>query len=211
MSLHNTITPAILDTVIGHLAGHFMSGANGDLPTARHAAGRMLACYKVETEEELHLASDIVSYGFHALEALSDSTAPDLSLNNKLRLRGAAVNLSREGHKARRKLDQLQRARMAATPQPDAQADMISGMAEPDKASTGPALDLIEIAREAIQASAQKRAIHGFSLNHQQRRAAETIAKNLQRNRDEHERREAAMAAAAAIPSGSMPATRPAL
>jgi len=47
VSLHNTITPAILDTVIGHLAGHFMGGANGDLPTARHAAGRMLACYKV--------------------------------------------------------------------------------------------------------------------------------------------------------------------
>ena len=48
-------------------------------------------------------------------------------------------------------------------------------------------------------------------LHPQLSRAAETIAKNLQRNRDEHERREAAMAAAAAIPSGSMPATRPAL
>jgi len=164
-----------------------------------------------ETEEELHLASDIVSYGFHALEALSDSTAPELSLNNKLRLRGGAVNLSREGHKARRKLDQLQRARMAATPRPEAKADTVSDAAPPDTASTDPARDLIAIAREAIQASGKKGGIQGFSLNHQQRRAAETIAKNLQRNRDEHERREAVRAATAATPTGSTPATRPAL
>jgi hypothetical protein len=205
MSLQNTITPAILHTVIGHLSGHFLNGANGDLATARHAAARMLACYKVETEEELHLASDIVSFGFHALKALSESAEPELSLNNKLRLRSGAVSLSREGHKARRKLEQLRRTRAAASVQPEENV-AIPHKAAPDKpavetvaretAATGQARDLIEFAREAIQASGKKGGIQGFSFNHQQRRAAEKIAKNLQRNRDESMRREAAKAAA---------------
>ena len=147
----------------------------------------MLAAYKTETEEELHLAADIVSFGFHALEALSESAAPDLPLNNKLRLRGSAVSLSRQGHKARRKLDQLQRARATAPPQPNT---------TPDKAATDQAHGLIEFARGAIQASGKtsgkKGGMQAFSLNHQQRRAAEQIAKNLQRNRAEQERREAA-------------------
>lgn len=183
MPLPSTIAPAILDTVLGHLSGHFLAAANNDRPTARQAASQMLAAYKTETEEELHLAADIVSFGFHALEALSESAAPDLPLNNKLRLRGSAVSLSRQGHKARRKLDQLQRARATAPPQPNT---------TPDKAATDQALGLIEFARGAIQASGKKGGMQAFSLNHQQRRAAEQIAKNLQRNRAEQERRDAA-------------------
>ncbi len=91
--------PAILNTVLGHLASHFLEAADGDLPTARHAANRMLAAYDVQTEEELHLATDIIGFGFHALEALSAAAAPDLSLNQKIRLRGSAVSLNREAHR----------------------------------------------------------------------------------------------------------------
>ena len=122
MSLPIATTPAMLDTVLDHLARHFLAASNDDRPTARHAAGRLLAAYQTRTDAELELAVTIVSFSLHALEALSDAAAPDLTLNQKLRLRCSAVNLSREGHKARRKLDQLVRAR-ASTPQADAAAE----------------------------------------------------------------------------------------
>ena len=109
-----SIAPAILDTVGAHLALLFLTGASGDETAARDAARATLATYAAETEEELRLAAGIISFGFHALEALSQAAAPDLSLNRVLRLRGSAVSLSRESHKAQRKLDQLQRARRAA-------------------------------------------------------------------------------------------------
>lgn len=202
-----TITPTILDTILGHLSGHFMLCANNDLPTARHAASRMLAACHAETEDELHLAADIVSFGFHALESLSEAAAPDLSLNHKLRLRGSAISLSREGHKARRKLDQLQRARLTDASQPEAQPAAAPDKATPDKATpdqaatdqaaTDQALGLIEFAHKAIQASGKKGGIQGFSLNHQQRRAAEQITKNLRRNKAEQDRRDLAKPATA--------------
>jgi hypothetical protein len=55
MSCAIAITPAILDTILGRLALLFLSGADGDLPTARHAASRMLAAYHAETPDELRL------------------------------------------------------------------------------------------------------------------------------------------------------------
>ena len=194
MSIASVISPAILDTVLGHLAGHFMPGAHNDLPTARHAAGRMLSAFNAETDDELHLAADIVGFGFHALEALSEASAPDLSLNHKLRLRSSAVSLSREGHKARRKLDQLQRARLAAS-RPDA-----TSPTAPNKASTEQALGLIEFAQGVIDAGKQKAGekAKGWAPSRDQRRAAERITANLMRNKAEQDRRDAAKAASAA-------------
>jgi len=78
----------------------------------------MLAAHTPETVAELTLAAEIIGFGFHALEALGQAADPKLPLNKILRLRGSAVSLSREAHKAQRKLDQLQRTR--ATQQPAA-------------------------------------------------------------------------------------------
>ena len=120
MSLIDTLPAAILDTVLGRLAVLFLTGAAGDLLTARDAARQMLAAYHPATPDELHLAAEIISFSAHALEALGQAASPDLSLNQKLRLRGSAVSLSRESHKSQRKLDQLQKARRTgATAQPD--------------------------------------------------------------------------------------------
>ena len=113
MSLPATIAKAIMDTVLSRLAPLFLAAA--DIQAAQDAARQMLAAYNFETPDELSLAAEIISLQFHALEALSDAADPDLSLNRKLRLRGSAVSLSRESHKAQRKLDQLQRARRAGT------------------------------------------------------------------------------------------------
>lgn len=185
-SLPMTITPAILDTVLGHLAPHFLPAA-ADLLAARHTASDLLAAYSVATDEELCLAAEIVTFGLHALEALSEAADPDLAATKKLRLRGSAVSLSREAHKAQRKLDQLQRARLAACRQPEAQLPPPQPPAIPDKPGTEQALGLIEFAREALEASTRSGGVQGWTLSRKQRLAAEQIAENLKRNKARHE------------------------
>ena len=130
------IAQAIVETILTRLATLFLIGANGDAAAARDAARQMLASYDIQTEEELYLVAEIISFGFHALEALGQAAAPDLSLNKKLRLRGSAVSLSREGHKAQRRLDRLQRARRmpetVAKPKSAAKAAPLSQATQPN-------------------------------------------------------------------------------
>jgi hypothetical protein len=121
MSLNPNLPAAILDTILARLALLFLSGAADNTDAARHVAIRMLTEYQPETEDELRLAAQIVGFGFHALAALGQATATDMPLNRVLRLRGSAVSLSRESHKAQRRLDQIQNARRTqpdAAPQP---------------------------------------------------------------------------------------------
>jgi hypothetical protein len=180
-------TPAILDTVLVHLAPHFLPSAGDDLPAARHAASLLLAAYGAATDAELYLAAEVISFSFHALEALSEAAAPDLAETKKLRLRGSAVSLSREAHKTQRKLDQLQRARVAASNRSEAEAPPPRPAATADKPGTEQALGLIEFAREALEASTKKGGVHSWTLSRQQRRAAERIAENLKRNKARQE------------------------
>jgi hypothetical protein len=114
MPFPTTLPAAILDTILTHLAAFFLTGAAGDPTTARHAAAQMLAAYHPQTEDELRLAASIIGFSFQALEALAQSAAPNLPITRILRLRGSAVSLSREAHKAERRLAQLQKPR----PQP---------------------------------------------------------------------------------------------
>jgi hypothetical protein len=113
MSLTNTLPAAILETVLTRLAPLFLIGAAGDTNAAREAASQMLASYDPETQDELHLAANAISFSFQALEALSQAASLDLPLTRTLRLRSGAVSLSRESHKAQRRLDKLQAARRA--------------------------------------------------------------------------------------------------
>jgi pyruvate/2-oxoglutarate dehydrogenase complex dihydrolipoamide acyltransferase (E2) component len=188
---HNTITPIILDKVIGHLAPHFLAASNGDLPTARHAASQILAAYHAENEEELRLAADIVSFGFHALETLAEAADPELSPNRKLRLRGNAVSLNRQSHKSWRKLDQLRRQRLAVSPQPERApqpcADPVppTSAAQPDPAAQPDAV-------LPAATTAQPKTVQAQPISRQQRRAAERLAKKQHRQNVEQARREAA-------------------
>jgi hypothetical protein len=177
----SAITPAILDTVLGHLAPHFMASTGNDLPKARHAASRLLAAYNAETEDEISLAAEIISFSFNALEALSEAADPELSLTRKLRLRGNAVSLSRESHKSQRKLDQLQRTRRlesaaAAQHQPAVAPECAQPAASPP-------------------ATPPSSAAPAWPLTRQQRRAAERIAEKQRRKQAEHDRREAMLRA----------------
>jgi hypothetical protein len=185
MSLAVRIAPSILDTILGHLALLFLSGARGDISAARQAASQMLAAYDADTADEVSLAAEVISFGFHALEALSEAAAPDLPITKILRLRGSAVSLSREGHKAQRKLDQLQRARRAVA----APVERPTPIPQPDTAATGPQIDeamgLIAFAREAIEATARNGG-KNWTQSYQQREAAKRITANLKRNQMKH-------------------------
>jgi hypothetical protein len=116
MPLAKTLPAAVLETILTHLAGLFLTGAAGDITAAREAAAQMLTAYHPQTEDELRLAANVISFSFQALEALGQAATPDMPLTKILRLRGSAVSLSRESFKAQRRLDKLQTARRAGIP-----------------------------------------------------------------------------------------------
>jgi hypothetical protein len=179
MSFPATIAQAILDTVIGRLAPLFLLGASGIMAAAQEAARQMLAAYNAETPDELTLAAEIVSLQLHTLEALSYASDPDLALNKILRLRGSAVSLSRESHKAQRKLDQLQRARHAGITLQPTEAPT------PAQPKIDSAFDLVEAARQAIRI-AKKTGGQTWSQSYQKRQTAKRIADKLKKNQAEH-------------------------
>jgi hypothetical protein len=118
MSLATQYPGAILHTLLAHLAGLFLAGAGGNREAAEQAAASLLAAYHPETQDELRLAAQVVGFSFHALEALTQTATPDMPLNRILRLRGSAVSLSRESHKAQRRLDERQKSRREGTEPP---------------------------------------------------------------------------------------------
>jgi hypothetical protein len=190
-------TPSLLDTILGHLALLFLAGAAGDMTAARDAAAIMLAAYHPETEDELRLAAEIVSFSFHALEALGQAATPDMPLTKILRLRGSAVSLSRESHKAERRLDQLQKARRAgAETQPNAtqvQPDATPATPpppEPARPRIDKAIALVEATRQAIATTSQsggKTWTHRtWTQSYQKHEAARRITENLKRNQANH-------------------------
>jgi hypothetical protein len=180
-----TLPAIILDTVLGRLAPLFLISAGGNLTAARQAAQQMLAAYHPETPDELSLAAEIITFSFQALEALSQAAA-DISINQKLRLRGSAVSLSRESHKSQRKLDQQQKARRTGTPPPQAQATQ--PRATPSRAKETP--------QTGTRAD-------------QQRQAANRIAENLKKNQARYQSATAAppQYAAAPVPPAQPPAS----
>jgi hypothetical protein len=182
---------AILDTILTHLAALFLAGAQGSETAARDAALQMLAAYSPETVAELRLAANIVSFSFHALEALSQSATPDMPLTRVLRLRGSAVSLSRESHKAERRLEQLQKARyddVPADPEPAPQPNPAA-----DKA-----LDLIADTRKVAAVAQQTQ--QTWTQAYRQRQRDQRLAKQQAR------RQSAPTPATDAFgPSGAMP------
>ena len=169
------VNPTVLETILTHLALLFLTAAAGDPAAARAAAAQALAAYHAQTEEELRLASEILSFSLHALEALGQAADRELSLNRILRLRGSAVSLSREAHTAQRKLDQLQRARTAATqPQPQAQTDQPAVSDEMPRAIA-----------EAERIAKQMMGKHGgmtWTQSYQKRILTQRMAENAKKN-----------------------------
>jgi hypothetical protein len=192
MSFPATIAQATLDTIIGRLAVLFLTGACGDMIAAHYAASQMLAAYNAATPDELGLAAEIVSLQMHTLEALGYASDRELSLNQILRLRGGAVSLSRASHKARRELEQLQRARRAGITVQPAEAPSQAAPTQPApvepatvETKVDSALALIEAAREAIQ-TAKKTGGRTWSQSFQKREKAKRITENLRKKQAQH-------------------------
>jgi len=116
MALPSQLSPVILAATVNQIAPLYLLDAQGDEQAARNAVTALLADYKLQTNEELTLAGDIIHYRLLATDSLKRSLDPELSETKVLRLRGSAVSLSREAHKAQRKLDKLHAARAVAMP-----------------------------------------------------------------------------------------------
>jgi hypothetical protein len=179
-SFLTTLPAAILETILTRLALLFLAGAHNDPAQARQAAAQMLASYHPETEDELRLAANIISFSFHALEALSQSTHPDMSLTTILRLRGSAVSLSRESHKAVRRLDQAQKARRDGV-----QPSKTTAQPKPTHPQIDKAMAFIEATRQAIE-TASKDGGKTWTQSYRQRETAKRIAANLKKNQAAH-------------------------
>jgi hypothetical protein len=199
MSALSAFNQAILNTVLARLALLFLTAA-GDADQARQAAAAALAGYDVQTEEELRLAAEIISFGFHALQALAQATEPDLSVNRILRLRGSAVSLSREAHKSQRKLDQLQRSRRAL-----AQADLAEAEAAPQAPAPDAQATEDLIARAVAEAGRPAKPINArdgvkrWSTAGQKQALAMRMAEKARQNQVRHQA--AINAATLAMPS----------
>jgi hypothetical protein len=106
--------PALLEMFVSFLLPLLLPAAGGDHAAARAAALELLAEYHPRTARELDLAAEAVANSLKSLTMLAQSAEPGLSqaaLNDTLKW---ATSLSREGHRAQRRLDQMQRARRAA-------------------------------------------------------------------------------------------------
>jgi hypothetical protein len=178
MPVFPNITPLFLDYIIGLLVPLFRTAAGGDEAAACHTAKCLLASYDVETEDEMRLAAAIASFSFGALDALSKSMDPDLSLNAMLRLRGSANAQHRSAHQCERRLDKLRKERRSLTtgietelpaPEPPTNQTCVPSASQP-----GPVQPRTEI-----------------TVSRQQRRAIERTVAKAQRHQTEQTRRDA--------------------
>jgi hypothetical protein len=176
MSLFPTITPIYLDYIIGMLAPLFQTAAGGDLEAARYATQCLLASYDVETEDEIRLVAEIISFSFGALDALGKSMNPDLALNAVLRLRGSANAQHRSAHQCERRLDKLQKERRTAVAAIEAE-------------SPAPPADRA-IAEQASNTSPPQPHPE-VTVSRQQRRAMQRAIEKAQRKQAEQARRDA--------------------
>jgi hypothetical protein len=192
------ITYVALDTVLDLLAPYFLTAAHGDMPAAREAAAGMLADYNAETQEEMLLATEIISLRLQVLQALRDAAAPDLPMDVVIRLRSLAVSLARSAWQNQRKLDGLQSQRRAAAAKaaalevpaaqaptaqaPAADASIAVPAAPPamDAARVEAVLGLVQSAAEAWTATQVKRP-GVWSREAQQQRVRARLAENKQR------------------------------
>ena len=201
MSLLASFPTAILDTILGRLALLFIKGAADDLAAARCAAAEMLAAYRRKPWTNSTSPPKSFSFGMHALDALGQSAEPDTPPAKVLRLRGGAVSLSRESHKAQRRLDQLQNARRKATAAQPAEASATAAEPAPAGLSAANTSQPVEASSET-PAAITPRDARTWTQRYQQRLAARRITENLRKHQP-------TAAAPQAVPADAQIATTP--
>jgi hypothetical protein len=90
----------LIEFVLSLIVPLLMTGCIVDIALARLAALETIAAYKARGQGELVTIAQIVGFALAALDNLRLSTAADLSLTMKLRLRGNANALNRASQRA---------------------------------------------------------------------------------------------------------------
>jgi hypothetical protein len=171
---------AMLATLIARLAPLFIIGAGNDLQAAHDAARRTLMAYQPLSAAEMTLAAAVISFSLHSLAALGRAMDAEISLNQMLRLRGSAVSLSREAHKAQRKLDQMQKARLAKSAAGDQPAPLAT--ADPPAASPAPVGTAPSLAVAPPAATTPTVASLTWTQAYHQRQREKNLARRLQKS-----------------------------
>ena len=87
-----------LERLLRYLIPYF-TGVTPDLQAAHAEALETLASYGARTRGELMNAVQVIILGFSTLETLCEATACEMSPSMRLRFRGCANNLNRNGQK----------------------------------------------------------------------------------------------------------------
>ena len=195
------ITTAAMNRILAFLVPLFRLDDGCDNQAARAACIELPASYGPRTNKELRFAALTVAFSFGALDFLGKAAAPDLSVNQVLRLRGNANALHRAAHKSQEALDRLQDAEAEpANPAPPAQR-FSPGQQTADKPVVGqpqaqPPLSASSPTEPTfnsdLPASADPADLVAFTrcahASRQQRRAAERQAEKLRRRKQEEQR-----------------------
>jgi hypothetical protein len=109
MPLPVSITASVFERILGFLTPLFRDNDVDDASSAREAARDVLSSYGARTNRELRIAALCIAFGFGALDALSRAAAPELPLNQVMRLRGNANALNRAAQQNESRLEKLQK------------------------------------------------------------------------------------------------------
>ena len=118
-----------LERLIRYLIPYF-TGVTPDLQAARAEALETLVSYGGRTRAELMNAVQVIILGFSTLETLGEAKTTDMSPSMRLRFRGCANNLNRNGQKTEQTL--LKRLACDVPSPTQVTAEPINDIAEPE-------------------------------------------------------------------------------
>jgi hypothetical protein len=140
----------LMTFIIGILEPLLMTGG---LVDARLAATQAIAAYNANTQTELVTIGQILAFALTALDNLSLSAAPGLSLSMKLKLRGGANALNRSARDNTKLLDKSRRDNVPLEPSIAEQAAMSSDHTPADHTPAG---ETAAAAREEPETAARE-------------------------------------------------------
>ncbi|MFO1027607.1 MAG: hypothetical protein U1E70_20710 [Acetobacteraceae bacterium] len=116
MRLATSLPASAIDMVVGFLLPLILPATGGDIAAATALALDRLAEYRPRTARELDLAGEALGYSLKARAMLAQSAGADLPADKVDNALKWACSLSRASHQAQRRLDLLQRAPRALSP-----------------------------------------------------------------------------------------------
>jgi hypothetical protein len=148
MTFPANIPKAAVELVLSFLLPILLPSLDGDIQGARALALHLLDDHNPQTARELRLAGEAIGYSIKGLAMLADSAEPAITAEKRDTSLKWACGLSRSGHQAQRRLDELQRPARRNAPRDLPVAEAIPPQ---DTVPTGP---LQETAPPSSQAAA---------------------------------------------------------